>query len=605
MIFHISFLIRCVCSDVFFASITYADVRKKGYVMKVRERFEKQNNSIRQLLKKLRRHDTIVVAISVFIALLLCGGLIYLSTPVVASTTVEEYQASNQESTQQTKEKLSEIKDYLTELDKLVCENKEGIDSIYETTSEIREINNKEVNNNEINTASDSSIIKSTITEKMIGLDKSVIEIHDSIEKTNERITEIERLISSESQDNKKEIADGFAGINEQLSVIKSQYSQIQENNRALADELKKTVNDGNTQISSSLSDKYTVLIDKLSDMDNKMTARSNETIDSFKSDLDVLNSELGGKIADLGTNLDNNFVSLNGSVDSGFQGVNSKVTALGDDMKSLDENMTTLSGSIDTKFGSLEENVSNYNDTVVNKLDSQSEKMTSDISGLKTLLESEIASVNSKIDQVFLSVSNGKSRLASALLTKGVTVDSDASFEDLGKAIESIEVMVPGEIEYVRHYHVDGKGEVVEGDQVPADRSGGCFTEADSHHHDNDTCYKKVTEYYYSTSKGVENRGEAYNLNGAVFYHFYCSYCNTSFDGENPSHIESTRDMDVIEQREGALSETKETKVLDCPYNGTADFYGLGCGLRNGEIVEAHIVYKNKDESNSEGNGD
>ena len=71
----------------------------------------KQNNSIKQLLSKLRKHDTVVVAISVLIALVLCGGLIYLSTPVVASTTAREYEESNRESSQQTKEKLSEIKD--------------------------------------------------------------------------------------------------------------------------------------------------------------------------------------------------------------------------------------------------------------------------------------------------------------------------------------------------------------------------------------------------------------------------------------------------------------------------------------------------------------
>ena len=45
--------------------------------MNLRERWEKQNNSVKLLMKKLRRHDTFVVTVAVIIALVLCGGLIY------------------------------------------------------------------------------------------------------------------------------------------------------------------------------------------------------------------------------------------------------------------------------------------------------------------------------------------------------------------------------------------------------------------------------------------------------------------------------------------------------------------------------------------------
>ena len=62
--------------------------------MKLREKWEKQNNSVKLLLKKLKRHDTMVVAVAVVIALVLCGGLIYLSTPVVAASAKEEFAES-------------------------------------------------------------------------------------------------------------------------------------------------------------------------------------------------------------------------------------------------------------------------------------------------------------------------------------------------------------------------------------------------------------------------------------------------------------------------------------------------------------------------------
>ena len=559
----------------------------------------KQNNSIKQLLSKLRKHDTVVVAISVLIALVLCGGLIYLSTPVVASTTAREYEESNRESSQQTKEKLSEIKAYLTELDKLVCENKEGIDSIYATASEIKEINNKEVNNTETNTAKDSSLIKSTITEKMVGLDKSVTEIHTSIEKTNEKITEIEKLINSGNEDNKKAIAEGFAGINEQLAVIKNQYVQIQEKNVALSQELKKAVSDGDRDINSNLNSKYNELIDRLGQMNDNMEARSKETIESFRTDLSSLTTEIDGKLADLNTNVDNNFVSLTGTVDTGFQGVNDN---LNNKVGQLGENLGSLGNTMDSKLGSLEESMNKNNEEVVSKLDSQSEKMSTDISGLKTYFEQEINSVNSKLEQVFQSVSNGKSQVASALLTKGVTVSQDASFKELSDAIESIEIQVPAEVEYERHYHVDGAGNAVEGEQVSADNAGGCFTVVGSHQHDKDTCYKTVTKYFYHTAESVENRGPAYDVSDEQYFYFHCNYCGQDFAAANGGHQEETLDYSVIAARNGELSYTEDQRVLDCNITDSG-VYNPGCGYRNGEIIGAHIVYSSQNQAQGANN--
>ena len=68
----------------FFESL--AAKNKEGEVMNFKERMSKQNNSIKVLLRKLKRHDTIVVAIAVVIALALSGGLIYLTTPAVTAS---------------------------------------------------------------------------------------------------------------------------------------------------------------------------------------------------------------------------------------------------------------------------------------------------------------------------------------------------------------------------------------------------------------------------------------------------------------------------------------------------------------------------------------
>ena len=94
--------------------------------MNFKEKWTKQNNSVKLLLKKLRRHDTFVVAIAVVLAMSLCAGLIYFSTPVVTATAREELEQSERENNEKTIEKLDELSVYLDGLDKSITEGKDG-----------------------------------------------------------------------------------------------------------------------------------------------------------------------------------------------------------------------------------------------------------------------------------------------------------------------------------------------------------------------------------------------------------------------------------------------------------------------------------------------
>ena len=106
--------------------------------MNLRERWEKQNNSVKLLMKKLRRHDTFVVTVAVVIALVLCGGLIYMSTPVVAASARDQVVEKENKNNEKTTEKLDELHNYLTDIDKMIVKNQKGIDSYYEKTNNDR-----------------------------------------------------------------------------------------------------------------------------------------------------------------------------------------------------------------------------------------------------------------------------------------------------------------------------------------------------------------------------------------------------------------------------------------------------------------------------------
>ena len=137
--------------------------------MKLKERWEKQNNSVKLLLRKLRRHDTFVVAVAVMIALVLCGGLIYMSTPVVAASARDQVVQSENENNEKTTEKLDELHNCLTDLDEMIVKNQKGIDSYYEKTKNERLSDAKNAND---------------VNEKVSGLGTNLKNIHSSVNST-------------------------------------------------------------------------------------------------------------------------------------------------------------------------------------------------------------------------------------------------------------------------------------------------------------------------------------------------------------------------------------------------------------------------------------
>lgn len=107
-------------------------------------------------------------------------------------------------------------------------------------------------------------------------------------------------------------------------------------------------------------------------------------------------------------------------------------------------------------------------------------------------------------MNQVFTSVSNGKKKLASALLTKGVSTNEDATFAQLAEAILNIDQKlvigveeIPGTIRYQYHYHVDASGNQPHTEK--SDTAGGCYTGTHGHVHSvEDGCYKEESYHVH-----------------------------------------------------------------------------------------------------------
>ncbi|MCL2050861.1 MAG: hypothetical protein FWG91_03880 [Lachnospiraceae bacterium] len=236
-------------------------------------------------------------------------------------------------------------------------------------------------------------------------------------------------------------------------------------------------------------------------------------------------------------------------------------------------------------------------------------------------------SSVNSNLSTLFQFVSNGKTLLAAALLTRGQTVANDANFIDFHNAILSIEntVMIenmPGEIEYVFHYHTSADGgdtatvnpQSLDGHENAQAVPSGCFT-APSFHQHRDGDGNARDENYLAPGPGgcfghhdfSANTSHSHAVGGctlrgpcpicpggncghpqAFTHHVHCNrpagQCNDSIQCGGGSYRCNNLPLNT-----GGWAHW----TLDCGKTAESiDAHGLGCGFIWGQIAKAVISY-------------
>ncbi len=536
----------------FFESL--AAKNKEGEVMSFKERMSKQNNSIKVLLRKLKRHDTIVVAIAVVIALALSGGLIYLTTPAVTASAKQELEQTEKENNEKTIEKLDELSSYLDGLDKSLEESQKSINSFSELSSAEKDAVKEYSEKN-------TEKITNTVTDKVTGLGHDLTTLHNTITNTQTNIEKLKETIEKESGEMTSEQSESFAKINSDLDNIKAEYGKAQENTKSLIEELEKQIKSGDESLSKDMADKYQDLLDNLNGMNSQFEKDNAAAIDSFKSELGSLETKINGLFEKIDAQVSQSNEELTNKFDTSFNQVNTNI----------DNKFESMNGSVQ---GNFEE--------------------------LKNHINTKMQDIDNKFNQVFTSVGNGKRLLASALLTKNVVINEDARFEDIARAIEGIPVEivldngdVAGKIEYDYHFHSDGTGNQTNEDLVSEDRQGGCYTEAKYHEH-NYECYKISFRYYYWTPNGVVDQGDAFTGGpGENFHKYYCPYCGATFYRTDPGHTEVTSDYNYMMSRGGRPEKIEEIRDVICGKDeGSLEGYKTDCGLVHGQVVAARITF-------------
>lgn len=550
--------------------------------MNLRERWEKQNNSVKLLMKKLRRHDTFVVTVAVIIALVLCGGLIYMSTPVVAASARDQVVEKENKNNEKTTEKLDELHNYLTDIDKMIVKNQKGIDSYYEKTNNDRIEGDKTTD---------------TVKEKVVGLGTDLRNIHTSVNSTETRIESLKELIESGNGETREKAAKEFDAIGKDIENIKIEYENVKKQNKDLMEKLddaiRTEVKNGNEKISTDSIKRYEELLSKLTEFDKELEKRNVESVADLKSEFESLSEALGKRVDEKIDDYNSESKARGEALDQKIENYNSDNKAMGE---ALGEKIENYNSENKARGDKIDERITNVNSDINNNINAN-------INGIKGYIDEKTAGISNKLDQVFQRVSNGKKLLASALLTKGVKIKEDATFMEFARAIEKIPTQVvvdsgdtAASIEYDYHYHKDGRGQNCGDNLVATDRYGGCFTTPVYHRH-SDACYRTVNTYIISTTKDTRNRGHVKDYHdGTPVYSYECKYCGARFNDTHARHEETVYSLEEARDRNGRVERVITDTVLVCNKNeSTVEGYSPSCGFAHGQVVSAHIKFNGR----------
>ena len=430
--------------------------------------------------------------------------------------------------------------------------------------------------------------------------------IHTDVTKTLEEISRImQEMDAQKKQDNTdhkesiteiNRINESVQSVNQTVSKLEDRLNTSYENLKNLVQEVRTTEEKNRelwTQEQTQLTEQQKQLLKEVEES-RQETIRSLALVESnlknmLESDMVQITAAFGSLTAELQTRVQELSALLENRmnrVDQNLSGLDKNVTGLGNNIFGLNENVNGLNENVDgvgknveslfTRIGELDNgmqtNLTTLQQTFAKQFGDLNVSAGQNTEELKSYLEELNNGLKQDMNQVFTSVSNGKKKLASALLTKGVSTNEDATFAQLTEAILNIDQKlvigveeIPGTIRYQYHYHVDAPGNQPHTEK--SDTAGGCYTGTHGHVHSvEDGCYKEESYHVHRD----DCSGYPVWVDWAPGVEPYWGFIYTCGEPAN-----ATR------------------RVLICSKQaGSTDYYVPSCGLADGQIIGAEIVY-------------
>ena len=549
---------------------------------------------------------------------------------------------------------LQNISEYLTQLDASVTNNKKELISLTEQQDGNYEelAGYLEGLKSVVSTVrSELTKYQNSQSEQQVLSTQEFTDIKMRMDSLSQAVLELESRLKENIQSTDGNNGGRYEALEEELDGLSSDLqNKADALNQRLSDmlaELKANGNGMNTSFSALISksqSELSALLNSLEQanqlrheqMETENNSRSEQTNQNINEKVNQLSGKLDQVHAGISatqTEIEQVLANMDASdslrmeeIMKSFTGINASLAEINTDMdmahgelKTLIETVRTEAGEnqeellgvlnqIDTSFA--EQNSQNY-DALVQSLNSQTETMKAqleamsssltqntaqialEVSGgnaeiLQKLVEMEnststmISGLSGDVQSVFQRVSNGKKLLASALLTKNVVIDEDATFQEIHDGILSLQQeivigvdKIPGTIEYEYHHHT--------GD---SQNGGGCYTVEDVHQHNAD-CYQLCT-YSWTGCEGSTGWTDGNRIS-------HCPYRETHSICFNGQTIYRTYDHpNYGGSQSGHRSGGSSTHAIPVCSKTEGEHYGwkTGCGLQEGQIIGARIVY-------------
>lgn len=584
--------------------------------------FRADTEGKKKLSKSDRRKMTVTCIAITAIALILLGAGAAWSLRSASGEEMLSFEEMQSSMKSQLQEEMQTAAAYLEKLDGSIAENQKKLEEVNLQLTERQksllevETTQKKLEENASDISGEVSELEKKTENQINTLQKDMNSIHKDIQSTLEKVTEMVRVMELEEQKNVTDHAQTMTEMNrmnESIRQVNQMIGQVEtdldESYHTLRDflyEVKSSEEKGRTEILSQLSGvekNLKLLLEadmvQITEAFSKLTTEFEEQVaelarlldsrfESLDQNMDGLNTSMG-QLGENMSGLDSNM----GQLGENMSGLNSNVGQLGENISSLKDglgnNMSDLSsslGSLDSKVssgvGSLQSQVNALNSAVLDNFKQIQQTLTKQYSelsqnsgqnsdDLKSYLQELNGALRQDLNQVFTLVSNGKKGLASALLTKGVSVEEDAAFAEIRDAILGIEQEIvlgvqelPGNVTYHYHYHENASGENTHKESSSV--QGGCYTIPVAHVHSEEAgCYTE--ERYHVHDEDCPGYPVWVDWDGEGYWGFIYECNNLPL---NESRI-----------------------VMNCSKEeGTVDEYLPSCGLVDGQIMGAEITY-------------
>lgn len=274
----------------------------------------------------------------------------------------------------------------------------------------------------------------SQLEQEYGGLMEKMGTIHDQITSTRKDISGLMKMIEESGGERQEEIRKAFASVTESLGQIRADYADARQEISVLIKTLEETENANHAETLAVLSA-----------MESSMAESSLKNLENITASVQGMEENFSAAISTMQGEMEQGFFGMGGELSRLLSEYNAVMM---EQFDRLDQRLADSGQDSSALTAGMREEMARHFSELENRLAEQSGRLDQGIAECNRLI-TEMAGrhdVEDRLDQlygemqlVFQYVSDGKSKLASALLTKGISIREDASFDEIYRAVLDI----------------------------------------------------------------------------------------------------------------------------------------------------------------------